>query len=122
MPALMRLPTNATGFSTKRSMRDAWFGLCTTTPYLDGSSTLVTTMVPSSPCARWKGRRQGLDLVEDHALVAELDQRLGEGEALLSVSLVCCSVDCWASAWWGSSQVRGHVRGGEDGCRSHPRG
>src|SRR5205823_6217237 len=49
----MRFPTNSTGFSTKRSMRDGWLGLWTTTPYLDGSSTLVTTMVPSSPCLLW---------------------------------------------------------------------
>lgn len=53
----MRLPTNSTGFSTKRSMRDAWLGLWTTTPYLEGSSTLVTTMVPSSPWELWKSMR-----------------------------------------------------------------
>lgn len=57
MPALMRFPTNSTGFSTKRSMRDGWLGLWTTTPYFEGSSTLVTTMVPSSPCFLWKAAR-----------------------------------------------------------------
>lgn len=53
----MRFPTNSTGFSTKRSILDGWLFLWTTTPYLDGSSTLVTTMVPSSPCFLWKAAR-----------------------------------------------------------------
>lgn len=51
----MRLPTNSTGFSTKRSIADE-LGTETTTPYFDGSSTLVTMMVPSPPWATWKSR------------------------------------------------------------------
>eukprot|EP01139_Manchomonas_bermudensis_P024120 Amastigsp_a842049_99.p3 type:complete len:115 gc:universal Amastigsp_a842049_99:641-985(+) len=47
----MRSPTKVVGFSTKRSIcppsRD------TTTPYLLGSSTLVTAIVPSRPWLRW---------------------------------------------------------------------
>jgi hypothetical protein len=53
----MRFPTNSTGFSTNRSIRDAWLGLCTTTPYFEGSSTFVTTIVPSSPWDLWKAAR-----------------------------------------------------------------
>jgi hypothetical protein len=53
----MRFPTNSTGFSTNRSIREWWLGLWTTTPYFDGSSTFVTTIVPSSPCFLWKAAR-----------------------------------------------------------------
>ena len=48
----MWLPTKVCGFSTKCSMAPSspW----TTTPYLDGSATLVTKMVPSAPWDLWK--------------------------------------------------------------------
>ena len=55
MPALMWLPTNVCGFSTKWRMRPS--GSCTTTPYLEGSSTLVTMIVPLPPCLRWNASR-----------------------------------------------------------------
>lgn len=55
MPALMRLPTHCWGFSTNLS---TWVEPddVTTTPYFDGSSTLVTRMVPSQPWSKWNLR------------------------------------------------------------------
>ncbi|KAG5517902.1 hypothetical protein PMAC_000357 [Pneumocystis sp. 'macacae'] len=47
IPALILLLTNSTGFSTKRSISELE-GFITTTPYLEGSSTFVTTIVPSA--------------------------------------------------------------------------
>jgi len=49
----MRFPTNSTGFSTNLSILEGWLGLWTTTPYFEGSSTLVTTIVPSCPWLLW---------------------------------------------------------------------
>merc|ERR1712032_714750 len=51
-PALIE----AVGFSTNCLIWPPVPGTSTTTPYFDGSSTLVTTMVPSSPCALWNFR------------------------------------------------------------------
>mmetsp|Transcript_14178 Transcript_14178/g.36563 ORF Transcript_14178/g.36563 Transcript_14178/m.36563 type:complete len:203 (+) Transcript_14178:832-1440(+) len=55
MPALILLPTNCLGFSTKRSTRPE-LSSKTTTPYLEGSVTLVTRMVASPPCRLWYSR------------------------------------------------------------------
>lgn len=42
------------------------------------------------------GIDEGLDLVDDHGLVTELDEGLGEGEGLRSVSVMGCegAVSC----------------------------
>lgn len=48
------------------------------------------------------GSGQGLDLVQDHGLVAEFDQRLGQGQSLHGeeggaiVSQTCPSLHAWA--------------------------
>uniref|UniRef100_A0A0A9CF11 Uncharacterized protein n=1 Tax=Arundo donax TaxID=35708 RepID=A0A0A9CF11_ARUDO len=52
MPALILLPTNTLGFSTNRSTLPVASSM-TTTPYLEGSSTLVTMIVASPPWALW---------------------------------------------------------------------
>uniref|UniRef100_A0AAG5CZY0 Uncharacterized protein n=1 Tax=Anopheles atroparvus TaxID=41427 RepID=A0AAG5CZY0_ANOAO len=51
MPALILLLTNSCGFSMKLLMQPS--SAYSTTPYLEGSSTRVTTIVPSRPCRRW---------------------------------------------------------------------
>lgn len=51
-PALILLLTKTVGFSTNRSIEEL-SSLQTTTPYFEGSSTLVTIIVPSLPWASW---------------------------------------------------------------------
>ena len=53
IPALILFEINSFGFSTNLSIMDEP-DLLTTTPYLEGSSTFVTAMVPSPPWDRWK--------------------------------------------------------------------
>eukprot|EP01018_Ginkgo_biloba_P000026 Gb_00115 [translate_table: standard] len=52
MPALILLPTNVLGFSTNLFTCPV-SSSSTTTPYLEGSSTLVTITEASAPCDLW---------------------------------------------------------------------
>ena len=56
-------------------MREGWLGLWTTTPYFEGSSTLVTTIVPSSPWALWKAARSAKGYSQ---MTSELRTKNGE--------------------------------------------
>mmetsp|Transcript_1650 Transcript_1650/g.5378 ORF Transcript_1650/g.5378 Transcript_1650/m.5378 type:complete len:217 (-) Transcript_1650:8-658(-) len=72
MPALTWLPAYCFGFSTNRDILPSasW----TTTPYREGSSTLVTSMVPSLPWFLWKARSSASGKVQ---VTSELSTKKG---------------------------------------------
>lgn len=65
------------------------------THLFQGSSHDLGSVVDGENNVCDTGCSEGLDLVDDHGLVSELDQRLRKGEGLAIVSTCCCCIVEW---------------------------